>query len=82
MFALYYVEQVSYGCGDGVTLRIRWNCARMILNLDLNPSPDATENFLIKKYTSICLGGNEEEVDAVQDEIIDVIVGVGASAFD
>lgn len=82
MFALYYIEHISYGCGDGVTLHIRWNRAKMIVDLDPNPCPDAAENFLIKKYTSICLSGDEEEVDAVQDEILDAIIEVGASTFD
>lgn len=82
MFPLYYIEQVSYGCGDGVTLHIRWNRAQMIVDLDPNPSPDAAENFLIKKCTSACLGRDEEEVDAVQDEILDAIIEVGASTFD
>lgn len=65
MFPLYYIEKVSYGCGDGVTLHIRWNRARTIVNLDPNPSPAAAKPFLIKKYTSACLGGDGEDVDAV-----------------
>ncbi|KAM4060837.1 hypothetical protein HRG_014325 [Hirsutella rhossiliensis] len=82
MFALYYIEQVSYGCGDGITFHIRWNGARMIVNFDPSPSPNATEKFLIQKYMSACLGGDEDKVDEVQDEIIGVIVGVGVATFD
>lgn len=79
---LYYIEQTSHGCGDGVTLRIRWNSARMIVHIDPNPSPDAIENRLIENYTSACLGGDEDDEDAAQDELLDAIVAAGGSIFD
>lgn len=82
MPSFHYIEQVSYGCHDGVTFYMRWNQARMVVNLDYNHCPDSMENPLIEKYTSACLGGDEEEVDAIEDEIIDVIVGFGAPTFD
>ncbi|KAK2616636.1 hypothetical protein QQS21_000459 [Conoideocrella luteorostrata] len=82
MPAHHYVEHVEHGCGNEVTFHVRWNDARMIVKLDYNPSPDATENALIKSYTSAGFSSDEDEVDANQKEILDAIVRVGASLFD
>ncbi|KAI5857371.1 hypothetical protein GGS23DRAFT_600859 [Durotheca rogersii] len=79
---LYYIEGTSHGCGDGVTVRIRWNGARIIIYLDPNPYLGAIENLLIEKYTSACLRGNEDEQDAVDDELLDAVIGAGESILD
>lgn len=82
MPALYYIEHASYGCGDAVTLHIRWNGTRMIVDLDRHPCPDATENILIDKYTSACRQGDEDELNTAEDDLLDAINGAGRHTFD
>ncbi|KAM4066657.1 hypothetical protein HRG_012127 [Hirsutella rhossiliensis] len=50
MFALYYIEQVSYGCGDGITFHIRWNGARMIIALLAEPQSSLHSNIFPPQY--------------------------------
>ncbi|KAJ3480607.1 hypothetical protein NLG97_g8034 [Lecanicillium saksenae] len=78
----YFIEHTSYGCGDEATFHIRWNGMRMMVHLDQNPVPDAAESIFIKRYTDACLGGDEDIVDQIQDQILDAIVEAGEVAFD
>ncbi len=75
---LYYLEGVSYGCGNPTSFEIYWNGARMIVHVHHNPSPDAVENGLMERlHIGICSSGDEKFVDEVEEEILDVIVKAG-----
>ncbi|CAM1505086.1 Fc.00g107230.m01.CDS01 [Cosmosporella sp. VM-42] len=78
----YYIEQMSYGSGDEITLHICWNSARIIVNIDRNSSPDAVENLHIDKYTAACLNDDDDEQDVVQDDFLDATVGAGEWILD
>lgn len=82
MYAVHYIEYASRGCGDAAIFHIRWNGTRMMVDLDQNPLPQATENIPIERYTDAYSSGDEDLVDDIQDEILDVIVKAGASIFD
>lgn len=83
MPAIYYVEQTIHGCNnDELTLFVRWNGARMVVNVDRNLSSSVVENLLIDKYSSACLQDDEDEEDAVRDQLLDAIHEAGHALLD
>lgn len=61
---------------------VRWNGARMIVNIDRNLSSNVTENSLIDKYLSARLQDDEDEEDTVRDQLLDAIYEAGKALLD
>ncbi|KAI0424536.1 hypothetical protein F5Y09DRAFT_347622 [Xylaria sp. FL1042] len=80
--SIHYIESVSSGCGDRVTLSIRWNNARIQVDLDPSPTGDTIQDSLIEKYNAAVEDGDDEEEEMISDQILDAIVQVGRSLFD
>lgn len=78
----HYVESVSSGCGDRVTLVFRWNNARIEVDLDPSPTGNTIQDSLIEKYNAAVEDGDEEEEEMMSDQILDAIVQAGRSLFD
>ncbi|KAI1779111.1 hypothetical protein F4818DRAFT_455289 [Hypoxylon cercidicola] len=78
----HYIESISSGCGDRITLSIRWNNARLVVDLDPSPEGNSAEDSLIEKYNAAIDTGDPEEEDAMTDQILDAIVEVGRPLFD
>ncbi|KAI4868857.1 hypothetical protein F4820DRAFT_408951 [Hypoxylon rubiginosum] len=78
----HYIECLTSGREDGITLSIRWNNARLIVDLDPSPTGNAKEDSLVEKYNAAVDAGDEDEEEAVSDQILDAIVEVGRSIFD
>ena len=78
----YRVVQVDSGCGDGVSVTIICNGKRIVVNLLPVDSRDGTiEGPLIERYEAACFDEDEEEEEAVQQEIEDIIYDVGRPIF-
>ncbi|KAF4438770.1 hypothetical protein FACUT_4660 [Fusarium acutatum] len=65
-----HLEELSGGRGDGISLYIRWNDARLVVSLNHCP------------YTQACDTDDIEEAEALSDEILDAIVDAGRDIFD
>lgn len=76
------MESISSGCGDRITLSIRWNNARLVVDLDPSPVGNATEDSLIEKYNAAFDSGDAEEEEAMSVQILDAIVDLGRPLFD
>lgn len=50
--SIHYLEEISSGCGDRISLSIRWNNTRLIVHLDPSPRGDMVEDSLIKQYNA------------------------------
>ncbi|KAF7561264.1 hypothetical protein G7046_g2882 [Stylonectria norvegica] len=80
---IYHVEQITSGCNNNeLTLLMRWNGAKMVVNIDRNLSSDVAENLLIDKYMSVYLDGDEDGIDAVQDDLLDAVNEAGHVLLD
>ncbi|KAI1812944.1 hypothetical protein GGS20DRAFT_508771 [Poronia punctata] len=82
MTSTHHLESVSSGCGDRVTLSIRWNKARIVVDLDPSPKGGTMEDSFIEKYNAAVEDGDEEQEEMITDQILDAIVHVGRSLFD
>lgn len=83
MPAIYYIGQTIHGCNsDELTLLVRWNGSRMVVNMDRNLSSNVMENSLIDKYLSACLQEDEDEEDAARDKLLDAINEAGQALLD
>lgn len=82
MMSIHYVESVSSGCGDRVTLVFRWNNARIEVDLDPSPTGNTIQDSFIEKYNAAVEDGDEEEEEMISDQILDAIVQAGRSLFD
>ncbi|KAF9767661.1 hypothetical protein IL306_015138 [Fusarium sp. DS 682] len=81
----HHLEEVSGGWGDQISLRIRWNDARLVVNLDRSQSSTAVpplENSFIDRYSEAFEADEIEECETVSDEILDAVVEVGKDTFD
>ncbi|KAI8627095.1 hypothetical protein F5Y19DRAFT_444326 [Xylariaceae sp. FL1651] len=83
MMSLHYIECVSGGCGDRVTLSIRWNDARIVVDLDPSHTGNTIEDSFIERYNA---AADSEDVEGEQmmisEQILDAIVEAGRSLFD
>lgn len=69
-------------CGNGVSVTIICNGKRIVVNFLPIDSRDGTiEGPLIERYEAACLDEDEEEEEAVQQEIEDIIYDVGRPIF-
>ncbi|KAI1289042.1 hypothetical protein F5Y03DRAFT_378557 [Xylaria venustula] len=82
MMSPHHFESVSSGCGDRVTLTIRWNDARIVVDLDPSPTGNTIQDSFIKKYNAAVDDEDYEEEERMTDEILDAIVEAGMSLFD
>ncbi|KAM0424938.1 hypothetical protein ACHAPT_009739 [Fusarium lateritium] len=80
--SIHYIEEISSGCGDRVSLSIRWNKARLVVHLDPSLAGNLIEDLLINKYNNACLSEDYDEEQAISNEILDTIVGAGRPPFD
>ncbi|KAI0856027.1 hypothetical protein F4860DRAFT_427604 [Xylaria cubensis] len=80
--SIHYIESVSSGCGDRVTLSIRWNKARIKVDLDPSPTGDTIQDSLIEKYNAAAEDRDDEEEEMISDQILDAIVQAGRLLFD
>lgn len=78
----HHLEEISSGCGDRVSLSVRWNSARFIVNLDPSPGGNMMEDSLIKQYNAACDAEDYDEEEAMTDQILDAIVEAGRPTFD
>jgi hypothetical protein len=53
----HYLEEVSSGCGDRVSMSIRWNDARLVVHLDPSATGNTIEDSLIENYNAACIPG-------------------------
>ncbi|RDL39151.1 Uncharacterized protein BP5553_03491 [Venustampulla echinocandica] len=78
----YGLVQVDSGCGDGVSVTIICNGKRIIVSFQPSESLDGTiEGPLITRYEAACQDEDEDEEDAAQQEIDDMIYTVGKPIF-
>ncbi|KAI0198055.1 hypothetical protein F4808DRAFT_436960 [Astrocystis sublimbata] len=82
MMSGHHLESISSGCGDRVALAIRWNDARMVVDLDPSPTGDTIQDALIEKYNAAVDNEEYEEEEILSDQILDAIVLAGRSLFD
>ncbi|KAI0190532.1 hypothetical protein EV127DRAFT_339851 [Xylaria flabelliformis] len=80
--SIHYIESVSSGCGDRVTLSIRWNKARIKVDLDPSPTGSTIQDSLIEKYNAAAEDRDDEEEEMISDQILDAIVQAGRLLFD
>ncbi|UNI17090.1 hypothetical protein JDV02_003468 [Purpureocillium takamizusanense] len=80
--SLHYLEEVSSGCGDRISLSIRWNDARLVVHLDPSATGNAIEDSLIEKYNAACIVEDCDEEEAMSEQILDAIVEAGRPIFD
>ncbi|KAI1637747.1 hypothetical protein F4809DRAFT_649694 [Biscogniauxia mediterranea] len=81
--SIHCVESVSSGCGDyRVTLSIRWNKARIEVDLDPSPTGNTIQDSFIEKYNAAVEDGDDEEEETISDQVLDAIVQAGRSLFD
>ncbi|KAI5917605.1 hypothetical protein F4810DRAFT_642071 [Camillea tinctor] len=80
--SIHYIESVSSGCGDRVTLSIRWNNARIEVDLDPSPTGNTIQDSFIEKYNAAVEDGDDEEEEMMSDQILDAIVQAGRTSFD
>ncbi|KAI1490952.1 hypothetical protein F5X96DRAFT_669224 [Biscogniauxia mediterranea] len=59
--SIHYVESVSSGCGDRVTLSIRWNKAQIEVYLDPSLIGNIIQDSFIEKYNAAVEDGDYEE---------------------
>lgn len=78
----YRVVQVDSGRGDGISFTIICNGKRIIVNfLPIDSLEGTIEGPLIERYEAACFDEDEEEEEAVQQEIEDIIYDVGRPIF-
>lgn len=83
MPAIYYIEQTIQSCdNDELTVLVRWNGARMIVNIYRNLSSNVVENSLIDNYSSACLQDDDDEEDGARDQLLDAINEAGEALLD
>ncbi|KAI1109526.1 hypothetical protein F5Y14DRAFT_444651 [Nemania sp. NC0429] len=80
--SIHYVESVSSGCGDRVTMLFRWNKARIGVDLDPSPIGNTIQDSFIERYNAAVDDGDEEEEEMISDQIVDVVVQAGRPLFD
>lgn len=80
--SLYHLEEISSGCGDGISMSIRWNDARLVVHLYPSARGNAREDSLIKKYDAACIAEGHGEEEALSEQILDAIVDAGRPTFD
>ncbi|KAI0108843.1 hypothetical protein GGR51DRAFT_513294 [Nemania sp. FL0031] len=80
--SFHYIESVTSGRGDPVNLSIRWNNARIEVELGPSPTRDTIQDSLTEKYNAAVEDKDEEKVDMISDQILDAIVEAGRSLFD
>ncbi|KPM42599.1 hypothetical protein AK830_g3952 [Neonectria ditissima] len=80
--SVHYIEEISSGCGDRVSLSIRWNQARLVVHLDPSPTRNLVEDSLIDKYNKACDDEDYEEEEIMSNRILDAIVEAGRFDFD
>ncbi|KAF5629990.1 kinase-like (PK-like) [Fusarium tjaetaba] len=80
----HYLEELSGGRGDELSLYIRWNDARLVVTLNHCPLKLAVppvENSFIDRYTQACDADDIEEAEVLSDEILDALVDAGRDIF-
>lgn len=90
MSAHYLEELWGGGPGSRLVLQIRWDDARLIVQLDRAAASSSLgtegagplENSFIGRYNTMCENDDIEEEDAVADEILDAVVEAGRGMFD
>lgn len=83
----YDILDVISGHGEGLTLTIICNTKRLIVEIhptkhgsDTDPTEreiDTVENSLIRRYDAAAEDGNEEKMDALDEEMLDIVFGIG-----
>lgn len=79
---MHQLDEITGGGGDFISLSIRWNSVRFVVNLEPSPAGDGMEDSLIKQYDAACDAEDYEEGEAISDRILDAIVEVGRPTFD
>ncbi|KAI1188900.1 hypothetical protein F5B17DRAFT_393789 [Nemania serpens] len=82
MMSIHYIESVSSGCGERVTLSFRWNNARIVVDLDPSPTGNTIQDSFVEKYNAAVEDGDDEAEELISDQILDAIVEAGRSMFD
>ncbi|TVY41275.1 hypothetical protein LOCC1_G006473 [Lachnellula occidentalis] len=78
----YGLVQVHSGRGDGVSVTINCNGKRIIVDFLPTSSLDGTvEGTLLARYEAAFLNEDDDEIDAAQQEIDDLIYTVGKPIF-
>lgn len=80
--SVHHLEEISSGCGDRISLSIRWNNTRLIVHLDPSPKGDKIEDSLIRQYNEACVAEDFDKEEDMSDRILDVVVETGKSTFD
>ncbi|KAI1101478.1 hypothetical protein F4804DRAFT_315855 [Jackrogersella minutella] len=83
MVSYHYIENVSRAInGNSVTWSIRWNNARMLVDLGPSPTGNTIQDSFIEKYHAAVDDGDDEEEEMISDQISDFIVETGRALFD
>jgi hypothetical protein len=83
--SIHHLEELSSGSRDSIFLHIRWNYARLVIQLERSHSHSAAhpiENSFIERYNAACDSDDFEEAEALSDEILHAVVETGRPIFD
>ncbi|KAK3936889.1 hypothetical protein QBC46DRAFT_393995 [Diplogelasinospora grovesii] len=80
--SIHHLEEISSGCGNRVSLSIRWNSARLVVHLDPSPVGNMMEDSLTEQYNAACIAEDYDEEEAMSHQILDAIVEAGRPTFD
>lgn len=81
----HHLEELTSGSSDSLSLHIRWNDARLVIQLDRASSVAGAcplENSFIERYNAACCNDDYDEAEALSDEILHAVVETGRRAFD
>lgn len=78
----HHLEEIASGCGDRISLSIRWNNTRLTVHLDPSPKGNMLEDSLINQYNAACDAEDFDEEEDLSNRILDVVVEIGKPTFD
>ncbi|CVK91279.1 uncharacterized protein FMAN_09422 [Fusarium mangiferae] len=81
----HHPEELCSGIGDGISIYIRWNDARLVVYLNRSQTSmgvSSIENSFLDSYNEACNNDDIEEAESLSDEILDAVVEAGRDTFD
>ncbi|KAJ3490179.1 hypothetical protein NLG97_g5844 [Lecanicillium saksenae] len=84
IMSIHHLEEIWSVTRDSLGLHIRWNDARLIIQLNRasDTSSHPLENSFIERYNAASYDEDYEAAEALFDEILDAIVKAGRQRFD
>jgi hypothetical protein len=83
--SIHHLDELSSRSRDSILLHIRWNNARLVIQLDRahsGPAAHPIENSFIQRYNAACDNDDFEEAEVVSNEILYAVVKTVRPIFD